>query len=223
MANKKIYVVRKGRKTGMFSTWAECQKQETGYSGAEYKSFASMEDARAFLAIQGEADGSAAGNDNGKREAKMQPTGDYREYLREPGTAVAYVDGSYDKASGDFSCGVVFLYEGQEKHYGKRYSDRELAAMRNVAGEIKGSETAMKIALENGVEKLVIYHDYEGIAKWCNGAWKANKEGTKAYQAYYQEVRKRLPIVFVKVKGHSGDRYNDVADELAKNALFSAK
>ena len=223
MANKKIYVVRKGRKTGMFSTWAECQKQVTGYSGAEYKSFASMEDARAFLAIQGEADGSAAGNDNGKREAKMQPTGDYREYLREPGTAVAYVDGSYDKASGDFSCGVVFLYEGQEKHYGKRYSDRELAAMRNVAGEIKGSETAMKIALENGVEKLVIYHDYEGIAKWCNGAWKANKEGTKAYQAYYQEVRKRLPSVFVKVKGHSGDRYNDVADELAKNALFSAK
>ncbi len=223
MANKKIYAVRKGRKTGMFPTWAECQKQVTGYSGAEYKSFTSVEEAKEFLASGGLADESIAGNEHRKQGAGMQPIGDYREYLREPGTAVAYVDGSYDKVSGDFSCGVVFLYKGQEEHYGRRYSDRELAAMRNVAGGEKGSETAMKIALEKGVEKLVIYHDYEGIAKWCNGAWKANKEGTQAYRACYQEIRKQLQISFVKVKGHSGDRYNDVADELAKGALFSAK
>lgn len=228
MANKKIYAVRQGRKTGLFSTWSECQKQVMGYSGAEYKSFVSVDEARRFLA--GGEDSAPFGNDgeegtggqHGSRESQMGPGGDYREYLREPGTAVAYVDGSYDKVSGDFSCGVVFLYQGQEEHYGQRYSDRELSAMRNVAGEIKGSETAMKIALEKGVERLVIYHDYEGIAKWCNGAWKANKEGTKAYQTYYQEVRKQLPITFVKVKGHSGDRYNDVADELAKGLLFTS-
>lgn len=233
MANKKIYAVRQGRKTGLFSTWAECQKQVTGFSGAEYKSFTSMEDAKAFLEVgtgtgmsgadffadKELADGRTAGHENRKQGAEMQPIGDYREYLREPGTAVAYVDGSYDKVSGDFSCGVVFLYQGQEEHYSRRYSDRELSAMRNVAGEIKGSETAMGIALEKGVSRLVIYHDYEGIAKWCNGAWKANKEGTRAYQAYYQEIRSRMPIVFVKVKGHSGDRYNDVADMLAKKAL----
>jgi len=207
MANKKIYAVRRGRETGLFSTWAECQKQVAGYSGAEYKSFSGMEDAKAFLL--GGADGAGG----------MSGAEDYRDYLKEPGTAVAYVDGSFDKASGDFSCGVVFLYEGQEEHYSERYSDRELAAMRNVAGEIKGSETAMGVALEKGVSRLVIYHDYEGIAKWCNGAWKANKEGTRAYQAYYQEVRNQIPIVFVKVKGHSGDQYNDVADMLAKKAL----
>lgn len=234
MATKKIYAVRNGRKTGLFSTWPECQRQVTGYPGAEYKSFVSAEEARKFLA--GAEESAPSGNDvgggcfgggtagmSGADFFASQGTAggaDYRDFLREPGTAVAYVDGSYDKASGDFSCGVVFLYEGQEEHYGERYSDRELAAMRNVAGEIKGSETAMRIALEKGVEKLVIYHDYEGIAKWCNGAWKANKEGTKAYQSYYREVRKRLPVAFVKVKGHSGDHYNDKADELAKNALY---
>ena len=26
MAKKKIYAVRKGHKTGLFATWAECQK-----------------------------------------------------------------------------------------------------------------------------------------------------------------------------------------------------
>ena len=31
---KKYYAVRKGRKTGVFATWAECQKQVTGFSGA---------------------------------------------------------------------------------------------------------------------------------------------------------------------------------------------
>lgn len=209
---KKIYAVRQGRSTGLFSTWAECQKQVSGYSGAEYKSFTDRKAAEAFL------QGGGAGL-SGEMPFQEAADGSYESYLQEPGTAVAYVDGSYDKVSGDFSCGVVFLYQGQEEHYSERYSDKELAAMRNVAGELKGSETAMRIALEKGAAKLVIYHDYEGIAKWCNGAWKANKEGTQAYQTYYGEMKRRMEIVFVKVRGHSGDRYNDVADGLAKRAL----
>ena len=36
MAKKKIYAVRKGHKTGLFATWAECQKAVSGYSGAEF-------------------------------------------------------------------------------------------------------------------------------------------------------------------------------------------
>ena len=46
---KKYYAVRKGRKTGVFATWAECQKQVTGFSGAEFKSFGTMEEAKALL------------------------------------------------------------------------------------------------------------------------------------------------------------------------------
>ena len=51
------------------------------------------------------------------------------------------------------------------------------------------------------------------------GEWKANKEGTKAYRDFYQQAARRMEIRFVKVKGHSGDRYNDMADNLAKKAL----
>ncbi len=44
MAGKrKFYVVWKGRKTGIFTTWPECAEQVTGYPGAEYKSFESRE------------------------------------------------------------------------------------------------------------------------------------------------------------------------------------
>lgn len=35
----KFYAVRKGKKTGIFSTWDECKEQVTGYKGAIYKSF----------------------------------------------------------------------------------------------------------------------------------------------------------------------------------------
>ena len=34
---KKYYAVRTGRKTGVFMTWAECQKATSGYSGAEFR------------------------------------------------------------------------------------------------------------------------------------------------------------------------------------------
>lgn len=42
MAKKqKFYVVWKGRKTGIFTSWDECAAQVTGYPDAEYKSFES--------------------------------------------------------------------------------------------------------------------------------------------------------------------------------------
>ena len=100
----------------------------------------------------------------------------------------------------------------------ERGHDEELASMRNVAGEIKGSESAMRYAADKGYKKIVIYHDYEGIAKWCQGLWKTNKSGTINYKKAYDELSERIHIEFVKVKGHSGDKYNDMADALAKKA-----
>lgn len=43
MPKQKYYVVWKGRKTGVFTTWQECSAQVTGFNGAEYKSFENLE------------------------------------------------------------------------------------------------------------------------------------------------------------------------------------
>jgi ribonuclease HI len=40
MANTKYYVVWVGRKPGIYTTWAECSEQVSGFSGAKFKSFA---------------------------------------------------------------------------------------------------------------------------------------------------------------------------------------
>lgn len=45
MAAKKYYVVWHGRKTGIFSTWAECEKQIKGFKGASFKSFPTLAEA----------------------------------------------------------------------------------------------------------------------------------------------------------------------------------
>lgn len=194
---EKYYAVKKGLKTGIFRTWDECKASVSGYSGAVYKSFQSEEEARSFLGL------------NGQKE----------EGVQNPCCVEIYVDGSYNSATGEFSYGMVVLLGGQEETYSQSFQDEELATMRNVAGEIKGAEAAMQYALDHGIREIAIYHDYEGIAKWCLGEWKTNKEGTKAYKAFYDKARSQVKISFVKVAGHSGNKYNDMADKLAKEAL----
>ena len=210
---KKYYAVKSGRKTGIFGTWDECKAQVSGYSGAIYKSFKTKEEAEAF--IGGAEASSEVPIKKGKEKAVEAGE---KEELKHEG-AVAYVDGSYNIRTKEFSYGMIVLIDGKEYKYAGKDNDSELASMRNVAGEIKGAEAAMRFAVAKGLESITIYHDYEGIARWCTGEWKTNKEGTKAYKKYYDEAKEKTSIKFVKVKGHSNDKYNDIADELAKQAL----
>ena len=137
-----------------------------------------------------------------------------------PPVLSAYVDGSFDKETARFAYGVIMLDgDNTVAMMSAADDDPELASMHNVAGEIKGAEAAIQFCLDHGVKELTIFHDYEGIAKWPLGLWKANKLGTQAYRDFYKEAVKSMKITFVKVKGHSGNKYNDMADKLAGIAL----
>lgn len=202
---KKFYVVKKGIKPGIYESWSDCQLQIHGYSGAIYKSFATYDEAIKYFQDSISIDGESFNTTN----------------VIVPKTLViAYVDGSYDSVTNRFSYGVVLFYNGKEEHFSESFCDNSLSEMNNVAGEIKGSERAIQYCLDNKINSITIYHDYEGIAKWCTGEWQAKKLGTKAYKAFFDEAVKTVDIHFVKVKGHSGDKYNDLADSLAKKALI---
>lgn len=191
----KFYAVRKGHKTGIFKTWNDCKAQVHGYAGASYKSFPTENEANEWL------------------EGGIIP----KEKLKS--AAIAYVDGSYLHSARKFSYGAVIFYNDNEYTSSEAFDDPELALMRNVAGEIKGSEYAIQFCLDRNIPSIDIYYDYEGIEKWANADWKANKIGTKAYVEFVKNARKSMDINFVKVKGHSGDKYNDLVDTLAKKAL----
>lgn len=136
------------------------------------------------------------------------------------GEAVAYVDGSYNDQTGEYGAGVAFFCDGELTEFSDKGSNPEAATMRNVSGEVMAAMIAMREARGRGMNHLVIYHDYQGIADWCTGAWKTKKEGTRIYKEYYQQMRlSGLNISFVKVEGHSGDVWNDHADMLARRAV----
>lgn len=189
----KYYAVKNGRKIGIFESWDECKRQVMGFSGASYKSFSNRLDAENF--IKGESE------------------------KKEKSEFYAYVDGSFSKDKLEFSYGAVLFKDGEVFEFSEKFSDPELISMRNVAGEIKGAEFVMRYCIENGISEIDIYYDYMGIEKWCTGEWQANKPGTISYRDYYNSIKNKLAVNFIKVKGHSGDKYNDLADLLAKKAL----
>lgn len=197
MSKKKYYAVRKGKCVGIYNTWDECKSQVNGFSGAEYKSFSNLEEANEYI--------------YGKKESKIAYNGN---------TVEAYVDGSYEHCIKEYGSGVVILKDGNIlKTYSIKGNDEFLVTMRNVAGEIEAAKLAMNYCMEENIENLILYFDYEGIEKWCTGAWKTNKSGTIEYKAFYDKVKEKLNVKFVKVKAHSGDKYNEEADKLAKKAI----
>ena len=204
---KKFYAVKQGLKPGVYTTWDECKDNVHGHPGAIYKSFPTLEEALRFVGIQQEESTNVEPSNSGTIATDGEK-------------AVAYVDGSYNVANGQYSCGVVLFHHGKEEHIAERGTDESLASMRNVAGEILGARRAMEESIRLGMKEIDIYHDYQGIASWCLGEWKSNKEGTKNYKAYYDSIQGQLKVNFIKVKGHSSDKYNDLADELAKSAIF---
>lgn len=199
---EKYYAVRVGAKTGIFKTWEECRNSVSGYAGAVYKSFKREEDALAYM-------------ESGQKKSNVTP----KSGLDGQARVKIYVDGSYHNATKEFSYGMVVLQGEKEEKYSEKFEDETLAPMRNVAGEIKGAQAAMQYAMDHKIPAITIYHDYEGIARWPLGEWKANKEGTIAYREFYNMASKQVDIRFEKVTGHSGDKYNDMVDELAKEAL----
>lgn len=55
MSKVKYYVVWKGRKTGIFTSWAECEKQVKGFVEAEYKAFGTRKEAESAFRSKYEA------------------------------------------------------------------------------------------------------------------------------------------------------------------------
>lgn len=136
------------------------------------------------------------------------------------GAVVAYVDGSYNHAIRRYAYGCVFLEDETviESMCGSG-DDPDCVKIRNVAGEMLGAMNAVKWARKHGYRELEIRHDYEGIEAWVSGRWRAKMPLTQSYARFMKEQMAVISITFTKVTAHSHDRYNDMADALAKSAL----
>ncbi len=201
MPKKKYYAVKKGAQTGIFETWDECRRMVHGVAGAVYKSFATRQEAEQYLS--GAAQTSQAQADTAAEKCLQ-----------------AYVDGSFDKKIKRYSFGCVLLLpDGEVVRESGSGNDPKSLELRNVTGEMLGAMFAVKWAMKHGYEAIEICYDYAGIEQWATHGWQAKNDLTKQYAAYMNRCGEQIRISFTKIAAHTGDTYNEEADQLAKEAL----
>ena len=205
MGKKNYYVVKEGSKVGLFNNWQECLASVKGYKGAVYKGFETKVEALEWL--------------NGKEGVPTDLSGSIKADgpLDSIGTIdyEVYTDGSFCK--GKYSYGYAFIKDGEVVYESNGVGeDLEAASMRNVAGELAAVQHAVEKAITLKA-RILIYHDYSGISHWVTGDWQAKNKFTKAYVAFMKAHHGLYE--FRKVDGHSGNRFNDYVDRLAKEAL----
>lgn len=210
---KRYYSVRRGRAVGIFTNWERCKEVTQGYPGAEFKGFATREEAERYLGYP-----------------EIERICDTIEFLpeeinsmNEPTELIAYVDGSYSKeiAKDKYGSGIVLIHSNNKQEHISLTGTKGIE-LNNVAGELSAAMYAMNKAKEYGYDKLTIYYDYAGICNWCTRQWSAKNKYSKMYVDFYEKnIKPFVKVNFVKVKSHSKDTYNDMADYLAKQALLS--
>ncbi len=201
--SKKYYAVKKGRQPGIYNTWDEAKNQVHGFPNSEYQSFKTREEAENYL-----------GSHLTKNHMTKQTS---------PETIEAYIDGSYHKATNRYSFGAVLLKNEEIITTLQRVGDNpRYQGSWQIAGEVFGALHAIHWAIKNGYKKIIVYYDYLGIEKWALGEWRTNKPVSQDYVETFQKLAPKIDIEFVKVKAHSGVEFNEMADQLAKDAFHSA-
>lgn len=142
-----------------------------------------------------------------------------------------YVDGSYSKTEPDVVYGgTVVLQDGEPKFAQRYFCKRDaFTSMNNVGGEVIASMFSLGAVLsladkcEEQDKYVYVYYDYTGVKEALpkpKGSWRnLTSPGLLFYRKTMDELFKKFPNVhvdFVKVKGHSGNRWNDVVDSIAK-------
>ena len=152
---------------------------------------------------------------------KLEKTNTTPEENKLNKTIIAYVDGSFDKDKKLCGSGIVFLNDtSDEKPINAiDFATEDKYNMWNIQGECEACIKAIEIAIGKGCNEIHIYHDYQGISSWAKKEWKAKNDYTKGYVKRFDELHNKIKVEFVKVKGHSKNKWNDAADKLARRSV----
>jgi ribonuclease HI len=171
----KYYVVWKGRRTGIFSTWEECAAQVKGYPGAEYKGFSSR--------LQAEA--ARDGKLTGEKE-KAQPILQQRALLDNPIPQEGWcVDAACSGRTGRLEYRGVDLHSGRQIFIQGPFEDGT-----NNVGEFLVIVHALQL-LKLKRKPLAVYSDSSTARSWvrkkhCNTSLTANDRNAPLFSRIAQ-------------------------------------
>ena len=151
MPKEKYYVVWKGRKPGIFTTWAECEQQVKGFVAAEYKSFGSRLEAEAAFKSQYEA-----------FKGKPSSMGKWKEASIQPVVPSICVDAACSGSPGKLEYRGVALESGKELFHFGPFPDGT-----NNVGEFLAIVHALTWEEKHNLH-LPVYSDSENAIAWVN-------------------------------------------------------
>lgn len=236
MGKFKVYAVAKGRETGIFKTWAECEAQVKGFAGPVFKGFLSEEEAKEWLAKGGKN----AYSSGAKMQKKSEEVIDVENFNPETffvedhldtntlppimPNAYAFVDGSFNEFHEEgsrYGFGGIVHVNGEDVPIAGHGSEKEFVVSRQIPGEVFGALAAIEKGIELGVEHLVIFYDYNGIGYWATSGkrWKAESAIARKYVERYDELSSKIKVNFYHVKAHDEIEGNELADRMAKKEV----
>lgn len=235
---KEFYAVRHGRdpvsgepvRNRILTNWEETAALVHGAPGARYAGFATESEAREWLAGPAGSTASPSKEDalaQGRRstkEADSRKKAKPVETTNHPADVLCcYVDGSFNEMLPNYGYGLVCVCNGEIVHTASGAGrNGEAISMRQIAGELLGAMQGLLFAQRAGYEKVVILHDYLGVANHATGAWKRTNPFSVTYYKWMQDffaAHPSLCVSFEKVPAHSGMLYNELADVLAKRSV----
>lgn len=149
MPKQKYYVVWKGRETGIFTSWAECEKQVKGFTAAEYKSFDSLAEAETAYR-------------SGYESYKGKPSslGKWRESSVKPILPSICVDAACSGSPGNLEYRGVDTESGSEVFRIGPFPDGT-----NNVGEFLAIVHALTLLMKNE-KQMPIYSDSQNAISW---------------------------------------------------------
>jgi len=157
----KYYVVWEGHQKGIFDTWDKCKKQVDGYTGAKYKSFESLEEAK-------KAFGGNPWNYFNKT-AKIPLSSEIRKQYGEPLKQAICVDAACSGNPGVLEYRGVDIAAGQEIFHRGPFPEGT-----NNIGEFLAIVSGLVYLKQNGLS-LPLYSDSHNAILWV----KAKRANTK--------------------------------------------
>lgn len=127
-----------------------------------------------------------------------------------------FTDGAYSSARDQGGVGIVILKDGLEI---LRYSNMYKKTTNNQM-ELGAIIIALRM-IKGEIDSLVIYTDSQYCIGCAVQGWKRkkNKVMWEEFDKQYNRVKELCPdIRFIHVKGHAGNKYNEIVDKLAVSA-----